>query len=264
MQAELYRRRIHELQALLEANRVTCALISPSADMRYLLGIQAMASERPILLGIRPDRRPLLLVPQLEAAGFHVGHDVDVRSYGETQDPFQLLSYLEMTGLKDMVIAVSDHMHASVLLTIQSGFHQARYVRATGLLRQFRMKKDATEIDAMVRAGRMADAAFRELVSRQFSGKTEREIAQELRAVLTEQGLGVAEWGPIVAAGSNAASPHHSPGDYTVRVGEGVLLDFGGTVDGYQADVTRTVHVGDPSDEFLGAYNATRELVVVR
>jgi len=256
MQTVPHSQRVHKLQTLLQANRVTCALISPSADMRYLLGVQAMASERPILLGIRPDRRPLLLVPQLEAAEFHVGHDVDVHSYAETQDPFQLLSYLEMTGLKDMVIAVSDHMHASVLLAIQSKFDRARYVRATGLLRQLRMKKDASEIDAMERAGRMADAAFLELVSRQFSGKTEREIAEELRGILTDQGLGVAEWGPIVAAGSNAASPHHSPGDHTVSVGEGVLLDFGGTVDGYQADVTRTVHVGDPSDEFIGAYNA--------
>lgn len=256
MQVEAYRRRIHGLQHLLEVDRVTCALVSPSADMRYLLGIEAVASERPILLEIRPDHRPTLVVPELEAAGFHVGDDVDMRGYGETQDPYQLLSHLELTGAGDTVIAVSDHMHASVLLAIQSAFPQARYVRATGLLRQLRMKKDASEIDAMRRAGRMADAAFRELISRRFSGKTELEIAQELRAILTDQGLGVAEWGPIVAAGSNAASPHHSPRDHAVEVGEGVLLDFGGTVDGYQADVTRTVYVGDPSDEFLAAYNA--------
>jgi Xaa-Pro aminopeptidase len=63
----------------------------------------------------------------------------------------------------------------------------------------------------------------------------------------------------IVAAGENAASPHHEAGERVIRPGEVVLCDFGGTmldVDGigYCSDITRCVHVGEPSAEVVEAY----------
>ena len=62
----------------------------------------------------------------------------------------------------------------------------------------------------------------------------------------------------IVAAGANAASPHHEPGDRVIEAGEVVLCDFGGTVldgdgVGYCSDITRCVHLGEPPAEFADA-----------
>ena len=57
----------------------------------------------------------------------------------------------------------------------------------------------------------------------------------------------------IVAAGENAASPHHHPGDRVIRQGEIVLCDFGGTMNGYCSDITRCVHLGTPPAEVADA-----------
>jgi len=58
----------------------------------------------------------------------------------------------------------------------------------------------------------------------------------------------------IVAAGENAASPHHHPGSRVIRAGEIVLCDFGGTMDGYCSDITRCVYTGEPAADVAEAY----------
>jgi Xaa-Pro aminopeptidase len=58
----------------------------------------------------------------------------------------------------------------------------------------------------------------------------------------------------IVAAGENAASPHHHAGQRLIRPGEVVLCDFGGTMDGYCSDITRCVSLGEPPTEVAEAY----------
>ena len=72
-------------------------------------------------------------------------------------------------------------------------------------------------------------------------------IAQELGELLVAHGHDQAAF-TIVASGPNSASPHHEAGERTIRDGDAVVLDFGGTVDGYYSDTTRTVVVGEPAE----------------
>jgi Xaa-Pro aminopeptidase len=53
----------------------------------------------------------------------------------------------------------------------------------------------------------------------------------------------------LVGSGPNGANPHHEFGERVIEEGDMVVLDFGGIVDGYSSDTTRTVHVGEPTDE---------------
>ena len=59
-----------------------------------------------------------------------------------------------------------------------------------------------------------------------------------------------------MASGPNAASPHHLTGQREIHEGDAVVLDFGGVLDGYQADITRTVHVGTPDSRFIEVYES--------
>jgi Xaa-Pro aminopeptidase len=81
-----------------------------------------------------------------------------------------------------------------------------------------------------------------------FAGRTESEIADDLRRMTTGEGHQIASFA-IVASGPNGASPHHSPGDRIVEPGDLIICDFGGSFDGYCSDVTRTFSVGEPSGE---------------
>ena len=63
----------------------------------------------------------------------------------------------------------------------------------------------------------------------------------------------------IVAAGENAASPHHHAGPRVIDKGDIVLCDFGGTMDGYCSDITRCVHLGPPPPDIAEAYAVLHE-----
>jgi Xaa-Pro aminopeptidase len=62
-----------------------------------------------------------------------------------------------------------------------------------------------------------------------------------------------------VGSGPNAASPHHEPGDRVIGAGESVVCDFGGTMDGYCSDITRTIFTGTPPAEFTRLYDVLQD-----
>jgi Xaa-Pro dipeptidase len=89
-------------------------------------------------------------------------------------------------------------------------------------------------------------------------GRTEAQVSADLSARLLAEGHDVVNFA-IVAAGENAASPHHHPGDRVIREGEVVLCDFGGTMAGYCSDITRCVSLGEPTAEVAEAYAVLHE-----
>jgi len=120
-----------------------------------------------------------------------------------------------------------------------------------------RAVKDAEELRRLAAAGAAADAVFEELVTARFSGRTEAEIAAQLAELLKAHGHSTVEF-TIVASGPNGANPHHEESDRVVQEGDTVVLDFGGTKDGYGSDMTRTVHVGEPTAEEAEVYEVVR------
>jgi Xaa-Pro aminopeptidase len=121
-----------------------------------------------------------------------------------------------------------------------------------------RAVKDADELAALRAAARAADAAFAAILERPFIGRTEAEVAADLARLLVENGHDRADF-TIVAGGPNAASPHHEAGARTIRPGDPVVMDFGGPVDGYFSDMTRTVVAGDPPAGFEEVYGVVRD-----
>ncbi len=237
---------------------VDLLLVAPSADLRYLIGYGTRPSERPALLAVMPAAPPLMLLPALEAPRLANLDIVEVVPYGETEDPIARLAE-SLLGLPVASrVAISDQSWAGVLLRLQQHFPAATFTPASTLVRNLRMRKDAIEIALLTDAGAKADRAFGEFVQLRFSGRTERELARELQRLLDSQGLETAEWGPSVASGPNSSSPHHITGNREIHEGDAVILDFGGQIDTYQADMTRTVHVGTPDHEFVQVYNIVR------
>jgi D-alanyl-D-alanine dipeptidase len=88
-------------------------------------------------------------------------------------------------------------------------------------------------------------------------GRTEAQVSADISTRLLERGHDVVNFA-IVAAGENAASPHHHPGSRVIRTGDIVLCDFGGTMAGYCSDITRCVHIGEPSAEVRDAWDVLR------
>jgi Xaa-Pro aminopeptidase len=86
-------------------------------------------------------------------------------------------------------------------------------------------------------------------------GRTEAEVSADIGRRLRAEGHDRVNFA-IVGSGPNAASPHHEPGPRVIQAGEPVVCDFGGTLDGYCSDITRTVWTGsdEPPAEFRDLY----------
>ncbi len=122
--------------------------------------------------------------------------------------------------------------------------------RAAGeLVERLRVRKDPEEVAAIRTAAGLATAALRETLAVVRVGMTEREIAGLLEGALRRLGSESHPFSTIVASGSRTALPHARTSTRAVAAGDWLLLDFGAQVDGYCADITRTVVVGAAATE---------------
>jgi D-alanyl-D-alanine dipeptidase len=233
-------------------------LITPGPDLSYLCGYAPTAiTERLTALVLTPDRPPTMVVPKLElpdaeqAAGAPVLTMVD---WLDGSDP-----YAATAGLLDGNgrYAVSDAAWAMHLLGLQHTQPGTSYVSLTDGLPMLRAVKDEGELARLAAAGAGADASFEEILGARFAGRTESDVAADLATLLRKHGHSHVDF-TLVASGPNGANPHHDAGSRTIRPGDAVVLDFGGLCDGYGSDTTRTVSVGEPSEDVRTVYEIVR------
>ncbi|MBR3289168.1 MAG: aminopeptidase P family protein, partial [Clostridia bacterium] len=123
---------------------------------------------------------------------------------------------------------------------------------------RLRSVKTPDEIRGLKQAQALTDDGFRYILERIEPGRTEREIALDLEFYIRRQGAEGVSFEFIVVSGENTSLPHGVPGDRVIRRGDFVTMDFGALWKGLHADMTRTVAVGDVSDEQRAVYETVR------
>lgn len=152
-------------------------------------------------------------------------------------------------------------------LALETSLPHARYlafaegflgdaVEASGWVEELRQIKDAEEIASISAAQELTDRAFEHVVGIVAAGVSERDIALEIEFFMRRQGSEGVAFPPIVASGPNSAMPHASVTERELAAGDFVVLDFGARVDGYCADMTRTLVVGKATDRHRDVYEA--------
>jgi Xaa-Pro aminopeptidase len=121
---------------------------------------------------------------------------------------------------------------------------------------QLRVIKDEAEIDRLRAAAAGLTPVAEAAMAAVRPGAVEREVAGVIEAALRSAGYDRPAFDTIVASGPNAALPHHRAGERRLAEGDLVVLDFGGVLDGYCSDLTRTVTVGTPSGDALRVHAA--------
>jgi len=204
------------------------------------------------------DADATMVIPALEAPRVQELPGVfDMLPWGETQDPTAIVAGLS-NGAKR--VAVGDQMWARFLVELLPQLPGAAFTRAVDVVGPLRMAKDQAEIDALAAAADAVDRIAAELQRGEIPlvGRTEAEVSAHLGRRIIEEGHDKVNFA-IVAAGENAASPHHHAGSRVIRKNEIVLCDFGGTMAGYCSDTTRCVFTGEPTPEVAEAYAVLHE-----
>jgi Xaa-Pro aminopeptidase len=227
---------------------VDVLLLSLGADLPWLSGYEAMPLERLTMLVVPADAPAVLVVPRLEAPRVQEQPDVFVvRPWAETENPVSVVS--ELVGRRTRV-AVSDRTWATFVLGLQRALPGASWRLSSEVTGPLRAVKDADEVSALVAASAAADRVAAQLLTGGIPliGRTERQVSQDIGRRLLEEGHQKVNFA-IVGSGPNSASPHHEPGSRVIGRAEAVVCDFGGTMDGYCSDITRTVWTGPPTSQ---------------
>jgi Xaa-Pro aminopeptidase len=257
--AGVYHDRLERAQEQLRDQGADLLLVGPSADLVYLIGFEAHESERLNLLLLPREGDPVMVMPVLEAPLLRdrgATLELNIATWTETQSPTELVAQLA-GDVNGKTVAVSDTLWSMFLLRLQRDLAGTSWIGAGGVMRPLRVIKDGREIELMQEVSRRTDDAWTEFLTQPLSGQTEAQAMARLAGLMAERGLG--EGFGICASGPNSASPHHHSGDRIIQRGDAVLFDFGGTLEGYNSDITRTVHIGPPSDEFVKVYNIVLE-----
>jgi Xaa-Pro aminopeptidase len=250
----VYADRIARARATMSEQGIDVLLISVGHDLPYLTGYEAMPLERLTMLVVPREGEATMVIPRLEAPRVVEQPGVfELLPWSETQDPTAIVAKLA-SGAR--TVAVGDQMWARFLVELLPQLPGAEYRRAVEVLGPMRIVKDAAEIEALAAAGAAVDRIAAELQAGHIPlvARTEADVSRDVSARIVAEGHDHVNFA-IVAAGENAASPHHHGGARVIREGEIVLFDFGGTMDGYCSDTTRCVFTGDVPSDVADAYD---------
>lgn len=115
--------------------------------------------------------------------------------------------------------------------------------------------KTAAELALIREAQRMTDETFTYILNRIESGRSERDIMLDMEFYMRRLGSEGVSFDFIVVSGKNSSLPHGVPTEKKVERGDFVTMDFGAVVGGYRSDMTRTVAVGEASEDMRRVYD---------
>lgn len=258
----MFQPRIDRLARLAAHADLDGVAIMPGANLRYFADLSFHLSERPTVALFPRAGQPALILPAFES-GKTARSPFDWRTftYVDGQDPLEAFQAASETmGLSGARIGVEAlKMRVRELRLLQAAAPGAVCEDADDLIASLRMIKDYAEIAAMRRAIQITEQALDDVCGVIRAGLTERQVANELLIALMRRGAESIAFEPLIQSGPNAALPHLTPTERVIRSGEGLLLDFGITVAGYQSDITRTFAVGETSAEFKQIYDVVKQ-----
>jgi Xaa-Pro aminopeptidase len=223
------------LRATLAVAGCELLLVTAANDVRYLTGFSG--SNGAVLIGeeavrdlLVTDARYRERIGMLDIAGVELDRRLEAVVAGLGRAPLGI-------DVEHVTLAAAQRLEAA-----RDG---EALVRTSGLVAALRAIKDAAEIARIARACAITADVLGALAARGLTpGVSERALARDVERAFLDGGADGVAFPTIVASGPNGASPHHGVSDRPLAPGDLVTIDCGAEVDGYRADMTRTLHVG--------------------
>ena len=128
------------------------------------------------------------------------------------------------------------------------------FVETENFIEKQRTIKDNEEIENIKRACEITDNCFEYILSYIKPGMTEKDIAKAIEDYYKERTEGLA-FETIVASGENSSKPHAIPTDRKIKETDIITIDMGCKYKGYCSDMTRTIFVGEITEEMKFVYD---------
>jgi Xaa-Pro aminopeptidase len=254
---EMLRRAMHDLE-------IDALMVSIEENRRYLscfTGEDTQFDESAGALFISENQLLLATDSRFELQAKKEAPDFDVFVYkkGLAAEIGQVIKKMGIQRLGVESLRMSLHQHARILEQLARERCAVPLVPMENLVENLRVIKSEPEIQALKKALIIAENAFRVVRSQIEPGMTERHLAWLMEKEVRESGADGLSFPTIVASGGNAALPHAIPGERKIQETEPILFDWGARLEGYCADISRTICIGEPDQRFQEVYETVRE-----
>lgn len=251
----MYRKRLEHLRELMSKKNLESLILTDLSNIFYISGFTGSTA----VVVVSEDQCTILVDSRYTLqAGSQCPEAMVVEFRGKSQ----------MRALGELISEIhtgstgyeADCMSVASLRELRRHTESGIVLKsAPGLAQRLRMVKDDTELALIREAARITDAAVNHIERFIKPGQTEKDIEVELLAEMRRQGADKEAFDCIVASGPNAACPHASPTDAVVLNDSFVKMDFGARYKYYNADITRTLPVGNPPAPFRDIYKIVLE-----
>jgi Xaa-Pro dipeptidase len=242
--------RLGRTKELMRHAGIGAVLVESGPSLDYFTGIQWWRSERLTGVVIPAEGDPIIVTPFFEKPSIQemLLVPAEIRTWNEDEDPLKLVAaFLRERKVARQPVAFEETNRYWIEDRLKKQLPGVAIVSANPVVRALRMIKSPAELALMQAANDIMLASLRYAGERTKVGMTPVEIDAMIASV--HKRMGSAYDGGLVLIGEATAYPHGSKQPHVVQQGDVVLLDCTSSVHGYQADISRTYVVGEPTAE---------------
>ena len=248
-----YGDRINKVKSILSYNKLAGLYVTNLTNVRYLTGFTGSAGS---ILIINNEQHFFTDGRYIEQSKNQVKnciiHIVGSAHYKE----------IKKEGLihEDLHIGFeSDYVSVNLFSALTQSMSNVNWEKTSGIIEKIAAVKDLTEIDSLKTAIEITDVVFDKIIPDLKAGAKEKDIAAKISYLFKLNGAEGDSYDSIIASGHLGALPHARPSDKEFEKGDFVVMDFGALYNGYHADMTRTVVIGESTEKHNEIYNIVLE-----
>ena len=236
--------RLKQFQKLLAQRKLDGYMFSRPVDQGFLTGYHMEGFL--LLVGLNKAWAflPHMFVDQCrEFAPF-------LNAIGTDDQRASLVAVMKAQGMKKVAFDAEVETYTSGAAWEKAGLKPE--IAINSILRE---TKDENEAKILAKSCKIAINAYNKLKPEIKPGMTESQIRAKLEYLMSMAGAQGPSFNIIVGSGPNSAKPHHITSERKLRNNEPLLIDFGCKYGNYCSDITRTIFVGKPTEEFKKVYD---------
>ncbi|WP_295494665.1 Xaa-Pro peptidase family protein [uncultured Streptococcus sp.] len=241
-------RRLERFDAKLAQSGLDALLVTGQNNIYYLTDFWGTNAT----VFITKNRRLFLTDSRYTLIAKQSVHGFDII---ESKDPLKdIVKFVEADNLE--TIGFDNQVSFAYYQGLQAIFEGYTLSPQSNFMEELRMIKDEKELATIRKACSISDRAFTDVLDFIKPGQTtELQVANFLDFRMREYGASGISFESIIASGYRSAMPHGVASDKVIQSGETLTMDFGCYYNHYVSDMTRTIHIGDTTDEEREIYD---------
>src|SRR5665648_253243 len=257
----LNKKYIDKLCELMVKNNVDAMMIGPSVDLKFLTDFNPSICERFQAFFILSNGECFYISPQLylEEAEKCLDNRTEIFMWMDSDiflDAIEVASH--KYHLNGKTIAINNAIRGIDLIDIKKILN-AKFINGHDILEMLRVVKDESEIEKLKKAAKLADEVMGETIDCIRPGMKEKDIKNKIEELFIQKGADGLSFESIVASGPNSSMPHYCEDSRVIQKKDIIILDLGCKYKGYCSDISRTVFVGEITDEEIAKQGVKAE-----